>query len=435
MDKRQYFIEALQRGVYKRKAWTVSVFTVTRTKGVTETYDYQLITPEGQPTKRGFIDPETKELILLDGEFDKVPVFKVRDKLVLNPGDLANVKAQVETTYGNAFVNMMLLVYPFGDRIPYQEGKIKGKTLDKLVASMLIRDPEEGQPIPQGKVTVSQMLEYCEALSALGGLSSLFVPAASAKTLTVDPSILKRRDELLLKHKDQLHDPAIVAGIEKELVAMDKATFKGDPAEGFLTTDKLYAISRKRVFIVHGIERGFAGTGKSEFIPNSLNEGWDITKLPAMVDSLRAGTYDRGKETALGGESVKFFYRVFQNTKIIEKDCKAKNGIMRTIYDNDKHRYVGLYVIDKTSRDVVELTPENISKYVGKTVEVRTTMLCKTLKPSFCEVCIGKALSLSPKGVHIAASDVGSQFMMIFMASMHGKILSTARYDPSVSIS
>src|SRR5690606_40402980 len=86
------------------------------------------------------------------------------------------------------------------------------------------------------------------------------------------------------KYKDRLHDPAVIAENQNALVALDKEWLKGDPVEGFFLGDKVWNTARKRMFTIHGPESGFEEGGDAELIVNSLDEGWDITKMPVMVN-------------------------------------------------------------------------------------------------------------------------------------------------------
>lgn len=205
---------------------------------------------------------------------------------------------------------------------------------------------------------------------------------------------------------------------------MDREWIKGDASEGFFLGDKVYNTARKRMFLIHGPEAGFNEGGNAELVVNSLDEGWDITKMPAMVNSLRAGSYYRGALTALGGESVKFFLRVFQNTYISEQDCGVKFGKIITLDKDNAGDLEGMYQIDKGA--LKKLTPELLKSLVGKKIMVRSPQYCQTAHSDFCATCMGDKNSENPNGLGSAASDVGSLFMSIMMASAHAKELKTA---------
>ena len=458
MDKRDFFIEALQAGAYKYKEWVIGAFTVMMgddddadkldpkaktgylAYGRDVNYPYRILRLKDY---KGycFVDTVDEGMIVEIAGSDKTkPLFTLNERILLKRGDLENVDKDIDTLYGNALINAIIFIYPFGNKVPFMTGRISPSQLDKYIAGRLTDNPKADSERSADKLYVDEYLKYCQAVSSLAGLALIGVPAASPKLLTVNPAIRKRRDELFKENADKLHDPAMVAKIEAELVAMDRADFKGDPAEGFLIKSKSFDVARKRAKIMHGVETGFGDTSNGvDPIRTSLSEKWDIEKLPAMVNSLRAGVYNRGHQTALGGESVKFFYRVFQNTRVLEEDCGVKGGMHWDITELNYKSFVGLHRAFPKGIRQTEETSENLSSkpmdetflksMIGKSMLIRTPMLCKTKAPSFCARCVGTQIASAPTGVHIAMSDVGSIFMLCFMKAMHGKALQTAFYD------
>jgi hypothetical protein len=439
LDKRTYFLKALNAEAFLYKQWILQMFAVfkpdNRNFDEREQYPYMILS--GVRSREGywsFLDPvDTNGGIIAGSGHDK-PIFDLHEKIKLKKGELPNVDRDLETTYGNVLVNMMVLCWPFGGKIPFITGQIKAGQLDSLVAAMLEDYPEGDAPRKPDRIYVDELLKYTDAMSALGGLAQLCAPAASPKTMTVDPSVLKRRDELIREAGETIHDPAVLAKIETELIAMDRATFEGDPALKFFVKAKTFNVARKKMHIMHGAELGFGdSTKKLPVITTPLVDGIDISQMPALADSLRAGSYNRGAETALGGESVKYFYRIFQNSKVVEDDCGVKEGLSWTVTKDNASMFIGQYQI-KAGQSVA-MSPDDVQKLIGSKISVRSPMLCKSVAPSFCAKCVGDILARAPTGLHIAASDVGSAFMASSMAAMHGKALTTARYQPSIVIS
>lgn len=440
VSKRQYLLEALQAEAFIHKAWIIAAFSVVRSQPDSTRHPYRLIKPDDNKDQRyWFIDPSNNNTpTAIDDTDRRQPLFAFTEPFQLVPNDLPNVTSPVDTIVGSVLFNAMALVWPFGNKIAYMNGEINGGKLEKLVAGRLTDDVDDPKDELPDRIYVRELLRFCEAMSAIAGLTQLDTPAASPKSMSVDPAIAVRRDELLKEYSDQLHDPAIVARIEGELVAMDRAWFVGDPAERFYIKGSSFEVTRKRMFIMYGIETGFNDNSKGvSLITPSLKEGWDIEKLPGMAESLRAGSFNRGHQTALGGESVKYFYRIFQNTTVLEADCGATSGLQWTITKDNYRQFVGLHMVDKDGRTVpIPVTQEAPDpKILDRQITVRSPMLCRTKAPSFCARCVGDALAASPTGLHIATSDVGSTFMYAFMKKMHGTALKVARYRPKLSIS
>lgn len=424
----EYFLAAINARAYTHKTWIISVFTVCHPPvylGRKPDYPYQIFKRSTESMDRCFVDPNDPKRIV-DIECDpQQPIVAVRGRISLHPGDLVNVTTEIDTTYGNVLLNAVCLIYTFGNRFPFMAGKFKATKIEDMVAALLTDTPPPGAPRDPKLVYVDEYKKFARAMSSLGGIAQINVPSASPKSLTINPAILKRRDELLAQYKDTLTDPATLAKIEMELVNMDIEDLKGDPAEGFYIKHKSYAVTRKKAFVMIGADAGFT-TSTENHIPivTSLRDGWDTNNLPAMADTIRNGSYGRGLDTAKGGESVKYFYRIFQNTKVAEDDCNSELGVDWYITPDNWYLIVGLWPLTRNP-NAVPYTTATAKEMIGHTVSVRSPMYCHTTAPSFCAKCVGTQLAANPTGVHIAASDVGTAFMLSSMSAMHGVALTT----------
>ena len=431
MKKRDYYIKCLKEGNYKYMQWVLEAFTIVRNgTGKLEPF----IEREGNNPPFAWItnaEGVREKLIIEDAKAGE-RLFDHQDILILEPGDLPNVKERVETTYGVALINAIVLCYAFGDKIPYlNDDPITGEKLDSLVASKLTDYPPEGKEKEKDKIYVEELLKYFEGCSALGGYGAVFSPTASPKTMTISPAIIKRRDELFALNKDKLTDPVVLANIDKELTTMLREELKNDSSAAFFISDKAINIAMKKAMISYGLETGFDPDNPS-FIPTSLAEGLDFNNMVAIADSSRAGSYSRGAMTALAGQSVKDLYRVFQNTKIVKEDCGAKLGIEFPVTNETKSQFIGRYYF--AGNTIKLITDENVKELVGQIILLRSPRRCLAQAPYFCARCVGDRSALNPTGIHVEISDIGSAFMYAEMRAMHGKSLSTKKFSLSDAI-
>lgn len=425
IDKREYFLRAMNAHCYQYKAWVIEAFAFVESlsdpaKVATRTYPYALTRlANGSYT---FVDPITGEVTLLEGTFLKGAPFQLMEPIELHADDLPNVHQSLLTCYGNVLVNCVCLLYAFGAKVDFQVGRLTVGKLESLIEKRLV----DGAPQGQSDIAIAEFKKFNEAVRHLEGFSQLCVPSATAKTMTVSPAVIKRRDELVAQYKDTLHDPVVQAHIDKELIAMEREWMKGDPGERFYIKDKSYDVVRKRLFLMQGQENGFGKIG--EVIPTSLSEGWDVENLPAMVNALRHGSYSRGALTALGGVEAKSNYRIFQNTVVAEEDCGTKLGLRLTLLPGMAKHFISSSVIE-TDGTVTELTEANVDQYVNKTVTMRTVAYCKTPDQNVCAVCVGKKIAATPNAISTYAADMGSTFLLAFLSAMHGTALKTAKID------
>lgn len=344
--------------------------------------------------------------------------FHIHEKFEISTGYIENYTGSaITTTYGLYTLNYVVLVLPFGTLIPYINStpgtsNFNLGKLDNRVAELIL----------EGRVTREMYDKYMQYGYFIGHLAHLGVAGLSKKALTTDPRIIQRRKELLEKHKHELHDPTVLSAIEKELIQMDKEWIQGDSSEKYyaVNPDKAFNEHRKKMFITMGITPAFSkDSTQYEFTENSLNEGIKPENLVNVANEIRRGTYDRGIGTAKGGEQTKFILRVFNATRITSEDCRSKRGIEITLTENNYTQFIDRYLVDPHTGNITLLDKNTITKYIGKTIFIRSAMYCKT-KDGLCYTCVGDNFrKLDRDSIGMLAVFIGSKFTSINMKSMH----------------
>lgn len=426
MKRRDYIIKVFRdTKVYYIAEWVFSLFTVVKdndTATITTPYDYQIATSDGKYVY--FLNEQWHPFE--DSPSIERPLCLVEEGIIINSQDeliQPYTEFPLKTRLGTFFLNHYCLVSALGKKIPYQNGTLSISNLENLVVAKLQDKTDENQNKPD-IIFPDEAVEFSSACSSVSGFSSIANPSATEYTIQPPPGIKEYREELLNQYRDKLDDPAIIALIDKKLVEYDKAFQAQDPEGGFYIANKAFDVSRKKLFVMHGLEQPEVSGGKKTLIENSLSEGWDIEKMPAMIDSMRDGSYNRGLMTALGGESVKFLFRIFATTRITEEDCGSKLGLPITLTDENVKRYIGNTIIlkDKTQ---VKLDNTNMKNFIGQSVMVRSPGMCRVGSSNFCMTCLGEQLRGSENSLPALASEVGSKMLSIFMAKMHGTALTT----------
>lgn len=430
MNRQLFLLTALAKSTaYYKAKWVFSLLTVVRESDVSnmnDSYDYQIATQDGKYVY--WLNDQWN--IITDSPTIDRPLWTVEEMVEIPNQSLLvqpHNKFPFKTRVGTLFLNYYCLVSAFGDRIEYQDGKLNIRNLEKLVVSRLKdRDPN-GTTDPKA-VYPDEVKKFGSAVQATAGFASIAAPGATAYTMQGAPGIKEYRDQLLEQYKDKLTDPAIVALIDKKLVEYDKAYQAQDPEGGFYISDKAFKVSRKKMHSMHGLEQPEISGGKRTLIVRSLSEGWDPKDLPAMIDSMRDGSYNRGAMTALGGEEVKFIFRIFSTSKITEEDCGTKLGIPLKLTRDNIKTYEGNTIILKDGKQV-KLDSSNMSQYIGQSVMVRSPGTCCAEHANFCFTCLGERLRSSESALAALASEVGSKMLDIFMAKMHGVALQTTPWN------
>ena len=339
-------------------------------------------------------------------------LFYRNSKITLTKGQISNYKGDDDlyTTAGRLLLNYVILVDPFGDLIPYINEEWK---IDRIEENYIF----EG--LRSGALSVEQIKHYSRNLHWLGHFTELAVPSFTERSLTVDPKIIARRDELLREHRAEIDagNATVMNRIEAELVAMDRASLKGDESTRFYDRDdKSYEVHRKMMMIMGGMIPKFGEKGFG-FIETSLEEGWKVEDFPTICNEVRRGSFARSKETAKGGEETKFVIRIFQNTKIIEDDCGSQKYLHVTLTKDIADKYLHRNIL--VDGALVTLSPDNISTYIGQTVFMRSPLYCHT-NAGYCFTCMGELFrSINQELLTMIGVNISSSFTKAALKAKH----------------
>lgn len=353
-------------------------------------------------------------------EAENTPLFDAIDTFVLDKNETFHVTERITTTFGRFFFNYAVW-YSNGVEVEYNNDKQGPKTIGSLLTKLLLAKT----------ITPEVARKVINAVFYVASFTALFVPTLTEKSMMNSPEVMKRKKELLEEYGEKLTDPLVAKEYEQELIAMDKKFLEGDKAKRFLDPlpSKTYDIHRKKMFIsIGGIPAFDAGSNKYTFIPNSLSEGWTIDAFPDICNEIRKGAYDRGKETAKGGEQTKFLLRVFQDVRITEEDCGSVHGIPMELDEETAKEHFGQYIV--TNKGPVLLNADTAPQFYGKRVLVRSPMFCKT-KVGRCAKCSGEMFkTLNSDAIGMTMLKVGSRFTTLSMKNMHGTVIKTITVDP-----
>ena len=432
MLKSEVFLAGMQAKNYTRSTWVISLLAVCYEPDDAwrkDPFPYRIVR-----TKDGVycVDPTGTELIRITDAPDNGPLIHYKERIDITPDTVPNARGPINTIYGNVLLNYILLIHVFGTRIEFMTGKIGGARILKILEKECEADPEDGVRTP-GKIYISDYVAFTDSYYFLDNFTKVAIPGDTERSLTTHPDVPKLKAELLEKYKDQLDDPAIQTLISDALIALDKEWIAGDSSSGVISSAKDFGVIRKKLFLMVGGEPGFSDSNRIEPIVNSYSEGWDLEKFPMYMDALRAGSYDRGFQTSLGGEEVKWLQRASGTTDVTIDDCGTTLGMRTPITEENKHKFVGFHYIGPKGEPVL-YEEANIGAYLGKTLAMRSAMFCKAQDSDRCKICVGPRLASLPNAISSAISGIGDEIMLIFMGSMHGKAAVTAKYDIDVHL-
>ena len=449
MLKRDFFIKALNAKMFLYRNWIIDCFCLTKqNQDIKKYYPYQLVKlPDAYYVAKpndNFAVNNSEELAIIvnecslddkslvkieDGDITK-PLFNKDENIILNSGDIPNVKKLTKTIYGNLLVNYYVFVYSVYDKIEFKTGKISPKKIEDDILPLLTDDIKEGEENKKTCIYVSEYLKIIGSMLDLCKLTNIFFQPGNEKTMLASKKMKMKRDELYEKHKDELNNTEVLAKIAKECMELDKEYVNTDRVnrDFYQDNSKSFGVVRAKRFNSVGAESGLSQDSRNvELIKTSLEEGWTKEDMVKMVDNARAGSYGRGKQTQLGGASVKELLRASNNINVTIDDCGTQFGIEIMLTKGNINKYIGYSII--VDKKPIILTNDNYEMYLNKKYIRRSPQYCKLTKTDFCKHCVGTKLTNNPNGVSVAISNYGSKFLYIFMRAVHGKALTVAEVD------
>lgn len=420
MNKLDLFIAGCKSERWRWRTWRSSLFAVTSMQGITDLHKYDI---DYRADGVYWYNGDEWELVEDHNGFEAL--YDNRALANFPANSVPNHPEPIQTTYGRMLFNWTVICFAFGDKIPFVH-KASQKDIVKSFASSVVDDDfiaEANDTTTYFKA--SEVSRFVQASNEITSLCGYISPTGTDKSMTTDPRIPALRAKLLKEYEGRL-TPANITHIQNQLIAMDKAWLADDDAADFYLSGSAYSVKRKKMFLMHGIEASFQDGANFDFIPSSLSEGADLSKLTAKNNSIREGSYDRGNDTALGGAKVVFLQRIHQNTQVLDTDCGAL-AQPKLITPYNQYHYIGMNIVKDGK--VISFTEELAKASMGKVVNLRRPILCKCPPPNYCACCTSLKLAKAPKAIISNIAAVASNIMLAFMSSMHGNELAVARYD------
>jgi hypothetical protein len=295
-----------------------------------------------------------------------------------------------------------------------------------------ITDAVDDDKVPDNGlyITASELERYIQGVLELKSLAPYITPTGSEITLETHPEMEELADRLFEENKDKLDVPSVVAGIIDQLDEKDKEWLSQD--ESILYYDSPKARNRRRkLFVVEGISSAFKDDGSFVLQRNPLMSRWKKEELVAKFNETREGSFQRGAETAKGGEKVTFLQSTFQNHRVVPGDCGAK-PLPVTIHPYNQKTYLGLNAVIGNS--VVPITKDLVKEYTGKELNIRRAFLCQQEHIDFCETCTNSKFAEMPHAIANEEASIGSYIMYGAMSAMHATDLKVAEFIPAYHI-
>lgn len=353
------------------------------------------------------------------------PRFNTYDKFTLPAGKLFN-DTPIETTVGKYITNFFVLPEKYLKKFGYVNKAFNKDTVGDLEKKM-------GNMILNNEMTTKEYADYLDRGEWLGMAPAYFLAPTMDYDINVPiPEVIKLRDELFEKYADGVKkgDSNVANEIEKEVLALAKQKIKekGNEAYDYFESGiGKFGNNYKKTSIMGGaIENPY--TKKLEIVKSNYVDGISKEEFPTFTNLTILGGYGRGVETQSSGYMTKKINNAMQGISLDEhgSDCGTKNFIELELLPDIKKLFIDRYIVD--AGGLVLLTAENIDKYVGKKVKLRSPLTCKSEK--ICNKCAGELFyKMGMDYPGLLSSTISGVLMNLSMKKIHDATVKFSQID------
>lgn len=367
------------------------------------------------------------------GEFDGKRRFETYDEITIPKGSYGNGKTnknEFTTTVGIYIFNKYFIesdksLFDIFGYINDEIGGKKHKWLNKQLSFLLLED----------KISPDTMKTFHKKVQKFMPYVSIYSPSYSEKFLTCTAVINKKKEELLKKNADAIAagDEIVAERIEKELLDFAREYLDGDPAlDSYLSGARgTFDNNFKNMYVMKGAVKDPDPNAKQKYKIATSNymDGIKPDEYVIYANSLAAGPFSRAKKTEVGGYLEKIFLYAYQHIKLDPEgsDCGTKRFITVKLDENNIEDWMYSYIIQGDK--LVEITSENMNKFIGKTVKIRFSALCES-KTGICNHCFGNLpYRRGDLNVGISSTIIPSTMKNVSMKSFHDSVQRTTPVD------
>lgn len=367
---------------------------------------------------------EKKEV---DGQIqviEKPSRIKTYDEFELKKGEYFN-DSDIITNVGLFIYNKLIVEKNLKGVLGYVNETINKKVLEKIedkLTKALLND----------KISVDVMVEY---LDKTQWLAMKFHPIVSSSftlnTLKPHKEVIELRDKLLEEHKEKIeHGDVITATkIEQELLNLAKEKLKGDPGLYLYESGARGSFGNnfKNISVMKGAVFN-PTTGQFDIVKSNFMEGIKKEELATYGNAIITGAFPKAIGTAISGYFSKQIIAALQSVVMDKKgsDCGSKGYLVVRINDYNAKDFLYRYIIEGDK--LVLIDDDNIKKYIGKEVKMRSVMYCVSEK--ICRTCLGLMYEkLDITNVGLTTSRVSSSLLNLSMKKFHDTSSKISKID------
>lgn len=356
--------------------------------------------------------------------------FNVSDTFVLNKGEYPGITEPTKTTLGRFVFNVIMVrSLGFSKFIPYINEVLTSKAYNKYESKIT-------DALRNDTISVPDMRRYIDRRDWFGlQMHSVITTSFTPAVVKVPKDVKELKDKLMAQHQKEIEDGdvRVIEDIEKELIAKTMESLKDDIGMDLYTSGARGSVGNhlKNIMLTRGAVQNPL-TKKYEIIQNSLMDGLAKKDIGTHSNMIVSGAYPKAVGTQVSGYMAKELLAAFQSETLGEKDSDC--GSLRTLdiklTNENSTNYIYRYIME--NGEPVLLTEDNIGKYVGKVVSLRSPMFCAGYGETkcLCNKCAGDYYyMLGNKNIGLITSKVATTLTQLNLQKFHKNVVTTQKIN------
>ena len=352
---------------------------------------------------------------LFAARMDRPAKFQPNDYFTLPAHKYFN-KETIKTTAGRYVYNIKCMPEVYLKKYGYMNEALstdKVENLEKNIGAMLLAE----------EMTTKEYAYWLDNSEWISMSVAYFISPSISAALTIsNKDVMKRKDELFTEYAKELADGDINATKKVESELVDLAKQKIEPLDDasydyFKSKNLGFATNYKKCSIMIGATTDL-NTGKLKILKSNYIDGVTADEYGDTSSLTISGAYSRGVATQIYGYESKKYNNAL-NQVILDfdtEDCGTSKYLELTLTEAIKPLFQYRFIIDGSK--LVELTPDVIDKYVGKTIKLRSPMYCKN--DHICVHCAGTLYKrIGLKNVGCVISNATGALLNLSLKKMH----------------
>lgn len=351
--------------------------------------------------------------------------YNTNTPITIPRGRYCGNKESIRTTLGLFLFNKLFIEENFFPILGYIDTPVTNKVLGDIESKL-------SQALLEDRITTVQFIKFLDKLQFFSfTLAALITSSMTVECIKEIPEVKKRKEELFKKNKDDIQKGDVIKAvqIETELLGMAREKLKNDPAMDIFDSGSKASFDNnyKNISIMNGPKLD-PQNGGYRISKNNYISGIDKDDIDLAANALTVGAFSKGVGTQVGGYMTKKYLSAYQ-TMVLDKkgsDCGTEKYKELFLSKNNYKLFIYRYII--VGKKLILLDNEQIQKYIGQIVKLRSPLYC--ISDKICNKCAGELFyKLGIENIGLTTTKVSSTLMNKSLKKFHDVSLKLHEVD------